>query len=72
MISLTPVLRFALLLVRPGMLMLVAPGFGGTYAPARVKIGLTATPALHTVNIFGDPVFKYSYREAVIDGYLSA
>src|SRR5208282_596925 len=35
-----------------------------------VKIGLTATPALHTVSIFGDPVFKYSYREAVIDGYL--
>ncbi len=35
-----------------------------------VKIGLTATPALHTVDIFGDPVFKYSYREAVIDGYL--
>jgi type I restriction enzyme R subunit len=35
-----------------------------------VKIGLTATPALHTISIFGDPVFKYSYREAVIDGYL--
>jgi len=35
-----------------------------------VKIGLTATPALHTVQIFGDPVFTYSYREAVIDGYL--
>lgn len=35
-----------------------------------VKIGLTATPALHTANIFGDPVFTYSYREAVIDGYL--
>jgi type I restriction enzyme R subunit len=35
-----------------------------------VKIGLTATPALHTVDIFGDPVYKYSYREAVIDGYL--
>jgi type I restriction enzyme R subunit len=35
-----------------------------------VKIGLTATPALHTVSIFGDPVFRYSYREAVIDGYL--
>jgi type I restriction enzyme R subunit len=34
------------------------------------KIGLTATPALHTVEIFGDPVFTYSYREAVIDGYL--
>ncbi len=35
-----------------------------------VKIGLTATPALHTVQIFGEPVFKYSYREAVIDGFL--
>jgi type I restriction enzyme R subunit len=34
------------------------------------KIGLTATPALHTVDIFGRPVFTYSYREAVIDGYL--
>jgi len=35
-----------------------------------VKIGLTATPALHTTDIFGKPVYTYSYREAVIDGYL--
>lgn len=35
-----------------------------------VKIALTATPALHTTEIFGKPVFKYSYRQAVIDGYL--
>ncbi len=35
-----------------------------------VRIGLTATPALHTVDIFGKPVFTYSYREAVVDGYL--
>ena len=35
-----------------------------------VKIGLTATPALHTVDIFGLPIFTYSYREAVIDGFL--
>jgi type I restriction enzyme, R subunit len=35
-----------------------------------VKIGLTATPALHTAQIFGDPVYTYAYREAVIDGYL--
>ena len=34
------------------------------------KIGLTATPAIHTTDIFGDPIFTYSYREAVIDGYL--
>lgn len=35
-----------------------------------VKVGLTATPALHTTEIFGRPIFTYSYREAVIDGYL--
>jgi type I restriction enzyme R subunit len=35
-----------------------------------VKIALTATPALHTVQIFGQEIFKYSYRTAVIDGYL--
>lgn len=34
------------------------------------KIGLTATPALHTLEIFGRPVFSYSYRRAVIDGWL--
>jgi type I restriction enzyme R subunit len=33
-------------------------------------IGLTATPALHTTEIFGLPVYTYSYREAVIDGFL--
>ena len=35
-----------------------------------VKIGLTATPALHTTEIFGPPAFTYSYREAVVDGIL--
>ena len=35
-----------------------------------VKVGLTATPALHTVQIFGDPTFRYTYTEAVIDGNL--
>ncbi len=33
-------------------------------------VALTATPALHTREIFGAPVFHYSYRQAVIDGYL--
>ena len=32
-----------------------------------VRIGLTATPALHTTEIFGPPVYQYSYRQAVID-----
>ncbi len=35
-----------------------------------VKIGLTATPAPHTIEIFGKPLYTYSYREAVIDGWL--
>jgi type I restriction enzyme R subunit len=35
-----------------------------------VRVGLTATPAAHTVDIFGHPVYTYSYREAVIDGWL--
>ncbi|GGK02573.1 type I restriction-modification system endonuclease [Pseudomonas matsuisoli] len=34
------------------------------------KIGLTATPALQTSEIFGKPVFIYSYREAVADDWL--
>ena len=35
-----------------------------------VKVGLTATPALHTKEIFGSPIYTYSYREAVVDGFL--
>jgi type I restriction enzyme R subunit len=34
------------------------------------RVALTATPALHTREIFGAPVFRYGYRQAVIDGYL--
>ncbi|MDB5692616.1 MAG: Type restriction-modification system, restriction subunit [Alphaproteobacteria bacterium] len=34
------------------------------------KVALTATPALHTREIFGDAVFHYGYRQAVIDGWL--
>lgn len=34
------------------------------------RVGLTATPALHTVEVFGRPVYRYTYRQAVIDGYL--
>jgi type I restriction enzyme R subunit len=34
------------------------------------RIGLTATPAIHTAEIFGKPAFTYSYRKAVTEGYL--
>lgn len=33
-------------------------------------IGMTATPALQTTEIFGDPVYTYSYQQTVLDGYL--
>jgi len=35
-----------------------------------IRIGLTATPAQHTREIFGDPVFTYSHRRAVVEGWL--
>ena len=35
-----------------------------------VRIALTATPALHTREIFGHPVYHYGYRQAVVEGYL--
>ncbi|CAA0085239.1 Putative DNA repair helicase RadD [Zhongshania aliphaticivorans] len=35
-----------------------------------IKVGLTATPAKHTSDIFGKPVYTYSYREAVADDWL--
>ncbi|TYL46582.1 type I restriction-modification system endonuclease [Marinomonas sp. IMCC 4694] len=35
-----------------------------------VKVALTATPAKHTSDIFGKPVYTYSYREAVADDWL--
>jgi type I restriction enzyme R subunit len=35
-----------------------------------VKVALTATPARHTTEIFGKPVYTYSYREAVADDWL--
>ena len=35
-----------------------------------VKIGLTATPATHTLALFKNKVFSYSTEQAVLDGYL--
>jgi type I restriction enzyme, R subunit len=35
-----------------------------------VKIGLTATPATHTLAIFKNMVFSYSTEQAVLDVYL--
>jgi type I restriction enzyme R subunit len=35
-----------------------------------IKIGLTATPAAHTVALFGEPIFRYTVEQGVQDGYL--
>lgn len=41
-----PVLRFAILLARPGLVLATAPVFGPSFAPPAVKIGLTVILAL--------------------------
>lgn len=53
--DLAPLAQFGLLLVRPGMLILVAPIFGGNYAPAPVKIGLTVLIALALLPLVNVP-----------------
>jgi flagellar biosynthetic protein FliR len=45
-VDLSPFTTLGLLIVRPGALMLGSPAFGGTHAPATVKIGLTLLLAL--------------------------
>ncbi len=35
-----------------------------------VKIGLTATPAMHTVSYFNEPIYRYTVEEAILEGYL--
>ena len=35
-----------------------------------VKIGLTATPSVHTLSMFKNKVFSYSTEQAILDGYL--
>ncbi len=46
MIDVTPLAHFGLLLVRPGMLFLLAPAIGGAFVPNQMKIGLTVLVAL--------------------------
>jgi type I restriction enzyme R subunit len=35
-----------------------------------IKIGLTATPALHTTAYFNSPVYRYTTEQAILDGFL--
>jgi flagellar biosynthetic protein FliR len=44
--ELTPVVRIGLLLLRPGMLVIVAPAFGSQFAPAPLRVAITLLLAL--------------------------
>jgi len=35
-----------------------------------IKIGLTATPALHTLSLFKEVIYRYTTEEAILDGWL--
>jgi type I restriction enzyme, R subunit len=35
-----------------------------------IRLGLTATPAAHTIAMFGEPVFRYGVEQAILDGWL--
>jgi flagellar biosynthesis protein FliR len=45
-IDFAPIAHVGLLLARPGMLIMTAPVFGGTYAPSQVRLALTVLLAL--------------------------
>lgn len=73
MIELGPLLRIGVFLVRPGLVIAVAPVFGGTWAPALIKLGLTVLLAAMCMAVVpvpaaGEPVglALVLTREAVI------
>jgi len=51
-----PLVRFGILLVRPGMLIVASPPFGAAYAPAPVRLGLTILLTLALVPVVTAPV----------------
>jgi len=50
-----PMVRFALLLARPGMVVISAPSMGGVYAPVPLRIGLTVMLAFVLVSVVNVP-----------------
>jgi flagellar biosynthetic protein FliR len=54
--DMSPVVRFALLLVRPGMVLMLAPGISGRHVPAMAKIGATVLIAVGLLPSVGLPV----------------
>lgn len=73
MIDFSPLVRLALLLVRPGMVVAVAPAIGGAHLPVPVKIGLTIFLAIGLMgsvvvppDLDGVPLTAVIAREAAI------
>jgi len=58
--------RFGLLVVRPGMLVMAAPGFGAPFAPARARLGLTVLLALMLAPAVAVPVLSQSVGLGVL------
>jgi flagellar biosynthetic protein FliR len=68
-----PIARFAVLLIRPGALVFMAPGLGGQYTTSATKIGLTVLlalaviPVAHVPDDFGDVALTLViFREVAI------
>ncbi|WP_291986196.1 flagellar biosynthetic protein FliR [Luteitalea sp.] len=53
--DLSPILVFAIVLIRPSLLVLATPMFGGTYAPAQAKIGLVLVLGAFMAPVIGVP-----------------
>jgi flagellar biosynthetic protein FliR len=64
-----PVLaRLAVLLVRPGVVVALAPTFGGLFAPARTKIGLTVMLAF---GLMPSVIVPPAVDAAVLSGFIA-
>jgi flagellar biosynthetic protein FliR len=55
-IEFEPFVRFGLLLLRPGMLVIAAPPFGAAYAPVPVRLGLTLLLSAALIPVVTAPV----------------
>lgn len=68
MIDVAPLVSLGLLLVRPGTLILAAPGFGGAFLPAQMKVALTALLAIALMPLVGVPQIDSATGVAVVVG----
>lgn len=68
MIDVAPIVALGLLLVRPGTLIMVAPGFGGLFLPAQLKIALTVLLAIALLPAIAVPQIDSPIGAAAVIG----